>query len=138
MACSVPEPKADGGPASRLVYQSRPGCDCRAPASHMVSHPLLYHPCQNPTALKMPSATTDSLPKWQRPQKTKENLPWADIKVLDLSKFDQPGGKHELAEELRQAVRTAAGGVSCVLTVFINVNVVWCCVGARHRLLQSH
>lgn len=51
----------------------------------------------------MPSAVPD-LPKWQRPQKTKQLLPWADIKVLDLGKFDKPGGKQELAEELRQAV----------------------------------
>lgn len=44
------------------------------------------------------------LPKWQRPNKTKETLPWADIKVIDMAKFDNPGGKQELAEELRQAV----------------------------------
>lgn len=44
------------------------------------------------------------LPKWQRPNKTKETLPWADIKVIDMAKFDKPGGKQELAEELRQAV----------------------------------
>ena len=55
----------------------------------------------------MPSAATNSLPKWQRPQKTTQDLPWADIKVLDLSKFDKPGGKQELAEELRQAVCAA-------------------------------
>ncbi|KAL2107982.1 hypothetical protein VUR80DRAFT_4423 [Thermomyces stellatus] len=51
----------------------------------------------------MPSAT-NSLPKWQRPQKTTQELPWADIKVLDMSKFDKPGGKQVLAEELREAV----------------------------------
>lgn len=56
----------------------------------------------------MPSAT-NSLPKWQRPQKTTQELPWADIKVLDMSKFDKPGGKQVLAEELREAV--------CVITV---------------------
>lgn len=44
------------------------------------------------------------LRKWERPVKTKEDLPWAEIKVLDFSKFDKPGGKAELAEELREAV----------------------------------
>ena len=76
---------------------------------------MASHPCSNTYPLsihlpaKMPSAATDSLPKWQRPQKTKQELPWADIKVLDLSKFDKPGGKKELAEELRDAVCIAVG-----------------------------
>lgn len=58
--------------------------------------------------IKMPSALSPSealpLPKWQRPAKTSHDLPWADIKVLDLSTFDEPGGKEKLAEELRDAV----------------------------------
>ncbi|KAM0283169.1 hypothetical protein ACHAQH_002651 [Verticillium albo-atrum] len=45
----------------------------------------------------MPSAVQPerplTLPQWNRPEKTKEELPWADIKIIDLSKFDQPGGK---------------------------------------------
>ncbi|KAH7320676.1 flavonol synthase [Stachybotrys elegans] len=45
-----------------------------------------------------------SLSKWNRPEKTKLDLPWADIKVLDLGKFDEPGGKQQLAEELRGAI----------------------------------
>jgi gibberellin 2-oxidase len=55
----------------------------------------------------MPTAvvTETALPKWQRPDKTTTNLPWADIKVLDMSKYDLPGGKAALAEELRDAVR---------------------------------
>lgn len=44
------------------------------------------------------------LPKWRRPAKTSHELPWAEIKVLDLSTFDSPGGKQKLAEELRDAV----------------------------------
>ncbi|ROW03096.1 hypothetical protein VMCG_05809 [Cytospora schulzeri] len=44
------------------------------------------------------------LPTWQRPAKTTHDLPWANIKVLDLSTFDTPGGKEKLAEELRDAV----------------------------------
>lgn len=56
----------------------------------------------------MPIALSPSealpLPKWQRPAKTIHDLPWADIKVLDLSTFDLPGGKQKLADELRDAV----------------------------------
>jgi gibberellin 2-oxidase len=46
-----------------------------------------------------------ALPKWERPGKTEEELAWADIKVIDLSTFDEDGGKAKLAEELREAVR---------------------------------
>lgn len=55
----------------------------------------------------MSSVTTmvaPAIPLWTRPTKTEENLDWADIKIVDLSKFEKPGGKHELAEELRDAV----------------------------------
>jgi hypothetical protein len=64
----------------------------------------------------MPSAVSPEplpLTKWKRPAKTNENLDWADIKVIDLSTFNEPGGKHKLAEELRDAVgkpRTFTGG----------------------------
>lgn len=49
--------------------------------------------------------STLALPKWKRPSKTTADLPWADIVVLDMAKYDLPGGKEELAEELREAVR---------------------------------
>lgn len=49
---------------------------------------------------------------WKRPQKTSHDLPWADIKVIDLSKYDAPGGKKELAEELREAVCPLPSGLS--------------------------
>ncbi|KAF2846489.1 flavonol synthase [Plenodomus tracheiphilus IPT5] len=56
----------------------------------------------------MPSATHVEphlvIPKWNRPVKTSDKLDWADIKVIDLSGFDEPGGKQKLAEELRDAV----------------------------------
>lgn len=45
------------------------------------------------------------LPNWQRPAKTKHDLAWAEIKVLDLSTFDETGSKQKLADELREAVR---------------------------------
>lgn len=55
-----------------------------------------------PIALK--AAEELPLPPWERPAKTTHDLPWADIKVLDLSIFHAPGGKEKLAEELRDAV----------------------------------
>ena len=41
---------------------------------------------------------------WSRPQYTKENLEWAPLTTIDLSRFDEPGGKQELAKELYDAV----------------------------------
>ncbi|KAL7417102.1 hypothetical protein BDY24DRAFT_432851 [Mrakia frigida] len=35
---------------------------------------------------------------------TKKDLPWADLVALDLSLFDQPGGKETLAKQLKTAV----------------------------------
>lgn len=52
----------------------------------------------------MPSIAPAPLPKWERPSKTKEALDWAEIKVIDLSRFDEPVEKQRLAEELRDAV----------------------------------
>jgi hypothetical protein len=56
----------------------------------------------------MPSGTypePPAIPKWKRLGKTSETLDWADIKVIDLSTFHEPGGKQRLAEDLRDAVR---------------------------------
>ncbi|KAI9734344.1 MAG: hypothetical protein M1834_002450 [Cirrosporium novae-zelandiae] len=54
----------------------------------------------------MPSAVPQVKPleKWHRPGKTTYNLPWADLSVIDLSTFDEPGGKEALATQLRDAV----------------------------------
>lgn len=41
---------------------------------------------------------------WTRPQLTKEDLPWAPLPKIDLSRFDEPGGKEALAAELADAV----------------------------------
>ncbi|CRK27009.1 hypothetical protein BN1723_013921 [Verticillium longisporum] len=60
---------------------------------------------------------TLALPEWKRPEKTKNELPWADIKTIDLQKFDLPGGKQELAEELRDAVHST-GFFSLINTSF--------------------
>ncbi|KAL4899317.1 hypothetical protein BDW74DRAFT_171597 [Aspergillus multicolor] len=44
-----------------------------------------------------------AIPYVQVPE-TSENLDWADLRTLDLSKFDQPGGKQELAAEFTKAI----------------------------------
>ncbi|KAE8309942.1 hypothetical protein BDV41DRAFT_567004 [Aspergillus transmontanensis] len=36
---------------------------------------------------------------------TKENLDWAELITLDLSQYDQPGGKEDLVKQLEHAVR---------------------------------
>jgi hypothetical protein len=41
---------------------------------------------------------------WSRPSQTKEDLPWAPLPKIDLSRFDEPGGKQALAAELADAV----------------------------------
>lgn len=46
---------------------------------------------------------TEQLEYVQVPE-TSEALDWADLRTLDLSKFDQPGGRQRLAEEFTQAI----------------------------------
>lgn len=41
---------------------------------------------------------------WTRPSPTSEDLDWAPLVKIDLSKFDEPGGKQELAKQLYDAV----------------------------------
>jgi hypothetical protein len=41
---------------------------------------------------------------WARPEKTKEDLDWAELPKIDLYRFDEPGGKQELANQLYDAV----------------------------------
>lgn len=59
-----------------------------------------------PSVLLQDADTNAAAPatKWHRPEKTTHDLPWADIKTIDMSLFDQPGGKRKLAEELRDGV----------------------------------
>ena len=53
----------------------------------------------------MAATTTQptSLSYVQAPETT-ANLDWADLVTLDLSKFDRPGGKQELATEFSKAI----------------------------------
>ncbi|KAL2212636.1 Clavaminate synthase-like protein [Sarocladium strictum] len=46
-----------------------------------------------------------TLPAYQQVPETKHELEWADLVTLDLSKFDQPGGKQALAKQLFDALQ---------------------------------
>ena len=46
---------------------------------------------------------TVTLPYVQAPE-TSEDLDWADLRTLDLARFDRPGGKQELAHEFQRAI----------------------------------
>ncbi|GJC80936.1 UPF0676 protein C1494.01 [Colletotrichum liriopes] len=56
-----------------------------------------------------PTATSSgnykTLPAYQQVPETKHELEWADLVTLDLSKFEQPGGKEALAEQLFDAIQ---------------------------------
>lgn len=57
----------------------------------------------NPLLIMAATTETVSLSYVQAPE-TSESLDWADLMTLDLSKFDQPGGKQELAAEFTRAI----------------------------------
>ena len=52
----------------------------------------------------MPSVLPPELPRWKHPANTKAKLDWANISIIDISSFEEAGGKEKLAEELRSAV----------------------------------
>jgi gibberellin 2-oxidase len=57
---------------------------------------------------RVDSQTTSSgrilVKPWSRPKPTSEDLEWAPLVKIDLSRFDEPGGKQELAKQLYDAV----------------------------------
>ncbi|KAJ0268284.1 hypothetical protein COL940_013542 [Colletotrichum noveboracense] len=59
-----------------------------------------------PSAVSPPPYTTGTLlvKPWSRPQETKEDLEWAPLTTIDLSRFDEPGGKQDLAKQLYDAI----------------------------------
>jgi hypothetical protein len=60
-----------------------------------------------PSATETGAATTQKkflVKPWSRPAPTKEDLAWAPLVKIDLSRFDEPGGKQELAQQLYDAV----------------------------------
>jgi len=57
-----------------------------------------------PPGYQTVSGTTPLVKPWARPALTTENLEWAPLVKIDLSRFDEPGGKQELAKQLYDAV----------------------------------
>jgi hypothetical protein len=60
-----------------------------------------------PSIAELPASDVTKTPlvkPWSRPAPTKEDLDWAPLAQIDLSRFDEPGGKEELAKQLYDAV----------------------------------
>ncbi|KAF7358295.1 Flavonol synthase [Mycena venus] len=53
----------------------------------------------------MPAFVDPSLQSWIPPKPTESELDWAPLIVIDLAKWDSPGGKQQLARDLTHAVR---------------------------------
>ncbi|KAJ8457010.1 hypothetical protein ONZ51_g11780 [Trametes cubensis] len=54
----------------------------------------------------MPATTIPSVPHYVPAPPTKEDLEWADLPIIDLSKASTPEGRAELAPQVRDAMRT--------------------------------
>ena len=62
-----------------------------------------------PIAIEQPESQSSGakqplIKPWARPRQTSEDLDWADLPTIDLSRFDEPGGKQALARDLLDAV----------------------------------
>ncbi|TDZ53693.1 UPF0676 protein [Colletotrichum trifolii] len=59
-----------------------------------------------PSAVSPPPSTESKLlvKPWSRPHETKKDLQWAPLTTIDLSRFDEPGAKQELAKQLYDAI----------------------------------
>ncbi|OGE56147.1 hypothetical protein PENARI_c003G11312 [Penicillium arizonense] len=58
-----------------------------------------------PSAIKEQfSSEKVTIKPWSRPAHTRENIDWAPLVEIDLSRFDEPGRKQELAKQLYDAV----------------------------------
>ncbi|KMK58779.1 2OG-Fe(II) oxygenase family oxidoreductase, putative [Aspergillus fumigatus Z5] len=50
------------------------------------------------------AASTEPLEQYVHPPETKQDIKYADLVTIDLSEFDQPGGKEKLAAQLKDVV----------------------------------
>lgn len=58
-----------------------------------------------PSIAEAVDTATLPVPKYSRPQRTKEGLDWAPLVEIDISRFNEPGEKQRLAAQLEDAVR---------------------------------
>lgn len=59
---------------------------------------------------------TVTLEEYVQVPETSENLDWADLVTLDLSDFDQPGGKQKLAAEFSRAIEDVGKRERAIIT----------------------
>ncbi|KAL2862501.1 putative oxidoreductase, 2OG-Fe(II) oxygenase family [Aspergillus lucknowensis] len=57
------------------------------------------------TETQAPALTGSDIPTYHQVPETTYDLDWADLSTLDLSLFDQPGGKERLAKQLLDAIQ---------------------------------
>jgi hypothetical protein len=57
-----------------------------------------------PTDRQTATASPIVIKQWVRPPPTSKELDWAPLVKIDLSRFDEPGGKQALAKQLYDAV----------------------------------
>jgi len=62
-----------------------------------------------PSIAELPPSTLETqktvlVKPWNRPEPTREDLDWAPLVQIDLARFDEPGGKQDLANQLYDAV----------------------------------
>jgi len=50
------------------------------------------------------STRSGKVSQYTQALETTAELDWADLSTLDLSKFDSPGGKQDLAKQLQNAI----------------------------------
>lgn len=50
------------------------------------------------------SSVLGKIPQYRQAAETTYELDWADLATLDLSKFNEPRGKEELAKQLHDAI----------------------------------
>lgn len=70
----------------------------KAPKLAYTQVPETKHDCEFPTAFLHARKVLTSFPH--------VSVDWADLVTLDLAKFDEPGGKEALAQQLFEALQT--------------------------------
>jgi hypothetical protein len=67
--------------------------------------PSIYSLTMSQTQVRTSSsAVLGQIPQYTQAPETTHELDWADLATLDLSKFDAPGGKEDLAKQLHTAI----------------------------------
>lgn len=76
------------------------------------------------------------LPTYEQVSESTFELDWADLVTLDLSKFDQPGGKQHLAQQLKNAVNEI--GFFYITNVMLTYNLESMSKSANGQEVRTH